>query len=55
MTKAKMDYLWAPKSEGIVSDILDHIGEVASYFSTRVKKALYRVSLLVIHEPSSSN
>jgi|TARA_R100000388_G_scaffold27052_1_gene21086 hypothetical protein len=26
MTKAKMDYLWAPKSEGIVSDILDHIG-----------------------------
>jgi hypothetical protein len=26
MTKAKMDYLWAPKSEGIVSGILDHIG-----------------------------
>ena len=26
MTKAKMDYLWAPKSEGVVSGILDHIG-----------------------------
>jgi|TARA_X000001382_G_C3103215_1_gene157423 hypothetical protein len=26
MTKAKMDYLWAPKAEGIVSGILDHIG-----------------------------
>ena len=26
MTKAKMDYLWAPKSEGVVSDTLDHIG-----------------------------
>ena len=26
MTKAKMDYLWAPKSEGVVSNILTHIG-----------------------------
>ena len=26
MTKAKRDYLWAPKSEGIVSDILNQIG-----------------------------
>ncbi len=26
MTKAKMDYLWAPKSEGLVSGILNHIG-----------------------------
>ena len=26
MTKAKMDYLWAPKSEGVVSGILNHIG-----------------------------
>jgi len=26
MTKAKMDYLWAPKSEGIVSGILNHMG-----------------------------
>ena len=26
MTKAKMDYLWAPKSEGIVSNILDQLG-----------------------------
>jgi len=26
MTKAKMDYLWAPKAEGIVRGILDHIG-----------------------------
>ena len=26
MTKAKMDFLWAPKSEGIVSDILNQIG-----------------------------
>ena len=29
--------------------------QVTTPFSTRVKKALYRHSLLVIHEPSSSN
>ncbi len=26
MTKAKMDYLWAPKSEDVVSNLLTHIG-----------------------------
>jgi len=26
MTKAKMDYLWAPKDEKIVSGLLDHLG-----------------------------
>ena len=27
MTKKEvMDYLWAPKSEGIVSGMLDHLG-----------------------------
>ncbi len=26
MSKAKMDYLWAPKDEKVVSGILDHLG-----------------------------
>ena len=28
MSKAKMDYLWAPKDEKIVSGLLDHLGIV---------------------------
>tara|TARA_R100001594_G_scaffold119458_2_gene154913 strand:- start:25 stop:351 length:327 start_codon:yes stop_codon:yes gene_type:complete len=26
MSKAKMDYLWAPKDEKVVSGLLDHLG-----------------------------
>ena len=26
MTKAKMDYLWAPKDEKLVSSVLDSLG-----------------------------
>tara|TARA_R110000824_G_scaffold367013_1_gene556112 strand:+ start:206 stop:535 length:330 start_codon:yes stop_codon:yes gene_type:complete len=26
MTKAKMDYLWAPKDEQVISGLLDHLG-----------------------------
>jgi|TARA_R100001530_G_scaffold49591_2_gene37052 hypothetical protein len=26
MSKAKMDYLWAPKDENVVSGLLDHLG-----------------------------
>jgi len=55
MSKAKMDYFWAPKDEGVVSGILDLLG-----FSTVGKSARYPAgikydTLIAISEMLSSN
>ena len=54
MTKAKMDYLWAPKSEGVVSDILDHIGITKVGTSNRYPTGVKYDCLIAISDVLSS-
>ena len=55
MTTAKMDYLWAPKSEGIVSDILDHIGITKVGTSNRYPTGVKYDTLIAISDVLHSN
>jgi|TARA_R100000234_G_scaffold56260_2_gene33893 hypothetical protein len=55
MTKAKMDYLWAPKSEGIVSGILDHIGITKVGTSARYPTGVKYDCLIAIADVLSSH
>ena len=55
MTKAKMDYLWAPKSEGIVSDMLDHIGITKVGTSNRYPVGVKYDALIAISEVLHAN
>jgi len=55
MTKAKMDYLWAPKSEGVVSDILDHIGITKVGKSDRYPTGVKYDTLVAISDVLHSN
>ena len=53
MTKAKMDYLWAPKSEGVVSDILNHIGIEKVGTSSRYPTGVKYDTLIAISDAVS--
>ena len=55
MTKAKMDYLWAPKSEGVVSDILDHIGIEKVGTSSRYPTGVKYDTLIAISDVLHNN
>ena len=55
MTKAKMDYLWAPKSEGVVSEILDHIGIKKVGDSQRYPTGVKYDALIAISETIHAN
>tara|TARA_R100001015_G_C4571081_1_gene129124 strand:+ start:372 stop:698 length:327 start_codon:yes stop_codon:yes gene_type:complete len=55
MTKAKMDYLWAPKSEGVVSDILNHIGITKVGTSNRYPTGVKYDTLIAISDVLHSN
>jgi hypothetical protein len=55
MTKAKMDYLWAPKDEGIVSGLLDHLGFKPVGVSSRYPAGIKYDTLLAISEMLQSN
>jgi hypothetical protein len=55
MTKAKMDYLWAPKSEGVVSDILNHIGIEKVGTSSRYPTGVKYDTLIAISDVLHNN
>ena len=55
MTKAKMDYLWAPKSEGIVSDILNQIGIEKVGTSARYPTGVKYDTLIAISDVLHNN
>ena len=55
MTKAKMDYLWAPKSEGVVSDILNHIGIEKVGTSSRYPTGVKYDTLVAISDVLHTN
>ena len=55
MTKAKMDYLWAPKSEGVVSDILNHIGIMKVGESDRYPAGVKYDTLVAISDAIHGN
>ena len=55
MTKAKMDYLWAPKSEGVVSDILDHIGITKVGTSNRYPTGVKYDTMIAISDVVHNN
>ncbi len=55
MTKAKMDYLWAPKDEGVVSGILDHLGFQPVGVSSRYPAGIKYDTLIAISEMLASN
>ncbi len=55
MTKAKMDYLWAPKSEGVVSDILNHIGIEKVGTSARYPTGVKYDTLIAISDVLHNN
>ena len=55
MTKAKMDYLWAPKSEGVVSNLLDHIGIVKGGSSNRYPTGVKYDTMIAISDVLHNN
>ena len=55
MTKAKLDYLWAPKSEGVVSDILNHIGIEKVGTSSRYPTGVKYDTLIAISDVLHNN
>ena len=50
-----MDYLWAPKSEGVVSDILDHIGITKVGTSNRYPTGVKYDTLIAISDVLHNN
>ena len=55
MTKAKMDYLWAPKDEQLVSNLLDYIGVVPVGESTRYPAGVKYDTLVAISDVLHTN
>ena len=55
MTKAKMDYLWAPKDEGVVSGILNHLGFVKVGSTSRYPAGIKYDTLIAINEMLLNN
>ena len=50
-----MDYLWAPKSEGVVSDILNHIGIEKVGTSSRYPTGVKYDTLIAISDVLHNN
>ncbi len=50
-----MDYLWAPKDEGVVSGILNHLGFEPVGVSSRYPAGIKYDTLIAISEMLSSN
>ncbi len=55
MTKAKMDYLWAPKDEKLVSSLLDSLGFTGVGESSRYPAGVKYDALVAICDVISSN
>ncbi len=55
MTKATKDYLWAPKSEGVVSDILNQIGIEKVGASARYPTGVKYDTLIAISDVLHNN
>jgi len=55
MTKAKMDYLWAPKSEGVVSNLFDTLGIAKVGDSERYPAGIKYDALIAINDVLQSN
>ena len=55
MTKAKMDYLWAPKDEKLVSSLLDSLGFTKVGESKRYPTGVKYDTLVAICDVISSN
>ena len=55
MTKAKMDYLWAPKDEKLVSNLLDYIGVMPVGEYTRYPAGVKYDALVAICDVISTN
>ena len=55
MTKAKMDYLWAPKDEKLVSSLLDSLGFTKVGTSQRYPTGVKYDALVAICDVISSN
>ena len=54
MTKAKMDYLWAPKDEKLVSSLLDSLGFIKVGESQRYPTGVKYYALVAICDVISS-
>jgi hypothetical protein len=55
MTKAKMDYLWAPKDEKLVSSLLDSLGITKVGTSSRYPTGVKYDALVAICDVIGSN